>query len=119
MDSLRPFLNNLRLMLNIDADELSAAGVDLKEWRRFRADPHRWIISTTDANADAVWSIMQRRIGSAKAEESDTWGATAVYRSGQGYWVNGPSGETIPVEYNPVSGRWHRLADKSPGQGGD
>ena len=49
----REFHNALRILLNIDADELLACGALEEDWPSFRDDPYRFFIRTTDAVCDA------------------------------------------------------------------
>ncbi len=58
------FHNILRIMRGIDRHELVDAGVDMtdpKEWPRFMNDPYTWFIKASDADADKVWAIIERR----------------------------------------------------------
>ncbi len=60
------FHNGLRILLNIDLDELADAGVmeprDFISYAEFRTDPFRWFIRASDQRAKAVWSLMQERM---------------------------------------------------------
>lgn len=58
------FHNALRILTSIDHHELVAAGVNLdapNNWPVFRADPFRWFIRASDADAQKVWRIIERR----------------------------------------------------------
>lgn len=52
------FHNALRIMLNIDRDEL---GLDVFAWQTFQRDPYRWFIKACDADARKVWKIIEAR----------------------------------------------------------
>ncbi len=60
------FHNALRILLNIDMDQLEDAGViekgDWGSWGSFRKDPFRWFITAPDAVADRLWTLMQKRM---------------------------------------------------------
>lgn len=66
MLNLREFHNGLRILLNIDRDELVAAGVirhgDHNAWGEFRRDPFRWFIRANDERADKLWELMKKRM---------------------------------------------------------
>ena len=58
----RAFSNALRILLNLDCDELLAAGVideDI-EYRRFADDPFRFFTRASDRKAAALWTLIQR-----------------------------------------------------------
>lgn len=61
------FHNRLRVMRSIDRHELVEAGAlapdDLAGWEAFDKDPYRWFIRAPDAEADRLWSIIERRAG--------------------------------------------------------
>lgn len=63
---LREFHNALRVMKNIDRDELVAAGVmpraDHNEWGEFRRNPYNWFLRKPDSICKKVWGIMERRM---------------------------------------------------------
>ncbi len=61
--SFRQFHNALRILINIDRDDLLQAGIQLdnEEWHSFRADPYRWFIRASDQHAHELWSIIQER----------------------------------------------------------
>lgn len=63
---LRAFHHGLRILLNIERDELVAAGLlqhgDHNGWGSFRRDPFRWLIRADDASAAKLWSIIERRL---------------------------------------------------------
>lgn len=71
--SLQDFANRLRILLSIDLDELQQVGLMFNakpdnpgawaQWRRFRADPFRYLISCGDDDAAKIWSIVERRGG--------------------------------------------------------
>ena len=60
------FHNGLRILLNIDMDQLEDAGViekgDRRNWHEFRQDPFRWFITAPDAVADRLWALMEKRM---------------------------------------------------------
>ena len=62
--TLREFHNGLRVLLNIDAHELEAAGIldASADWTKFTADPYRYFIRASDDKADKLWMLMQRRM---------------------------------------------------------
>ncbi len=64
--TLREFHNGLRILLNLDLDELATAGAmehrDFDTYAEFRTDPFRWFIRANDRQAEAVWSLMQERM---------------------------------------------------------
>lgn len=57
------FHNALRVLTIIDYDELVAAGVENidRRWASFQADPFRWFIRASDADAAKVWAIIEAR----------------------------------------------------------
>jgi len=57
------FHNKLRILLGIDLHELEAAGLTLSQmdWYTFRENPFRWFIAASTEDAEAVWSIVERR----------------------------------------------------------
>lgn len=59
----RRFHNALRILANLDADELIAGGVidEPTGFRRFEDDPYRWFIRADDARAAALWALIQSR----------------------------------------------------------
>ena len=68
--TLREFHNGLRILLNIDRDEvgrvLSPLYENAADWddsvSLFMRNPHMWFIRAPDAQADAVWEIMRARM---------------------------------------------------------
>lgn len=60
------FHNALRVLLNLDRDELEAAGVlpprDHNAWGTFHRDPFRWLIRADDASAQKLWTLIDRRL---------------------------------------------------------
>ena len=62
---IREFHNALRILLNIDRDELEAVGVidhaDHNAWGTFTRDPFRFFIRSDDATADKLWAIIEAR----------------------------------------------------------
>lgn len=63
--NLQEFSNGLRILTSIDMHELVAAKVieddDEAEWAAFRKDPHRWLITADDNQAEALWGVMKAR----------------------------------------------------------
>lgn len=62
------FSNALRILLCIDRDELTAAGITLHDhnhndngWANFRRDPYRWFIQASDDDAARLWGIIEKR----------------------------------------------------------
>ena len=70
------FHNALRVLLNIDADEFLAAChpdvpvVDIdnpahyavyQDWCAFSNNPYMWFIRASDADAKAIWAIIEKR----------------------------------------------------------
>ena len=64
---MRRFHNALRILLNIDRDELEEEHViplgDHNAWGTFHRDPFRWFIRASDDQAERLWTIIQRRQG--------------------------------------------------------
>ena len=60
------FHNALRILLNIDMDQLEDAGViekgDSKAWFSFRDDPFRWFITAPDTIAAKLWLLVEKRM---------------------------------------------------------
>ncbi len=52
------FHNALRIMLNIDRDEI---GLDVFAWESFQRSPFHWFIKACDADALKVWAIIESR----------------------------------------------------------
>ena len=57
------FINALKIMANIDRDELTAAGlhVDDTHWPRFTNQPDIWFMKASDADAAKVWQLIEAR----------------------------------------------------------
>lgn len=57
------FRRLLRMVLAIERPALEAAGLigrdDRRSWNEFRRDPMRWVIRLGDAQALALWRLMQ------------------------------------------------------------
>lgn len=66
MMTKREFHNGLRVLLNLDRDELIKGGVlkpnDHNGWGEFRRDPYRWFVRAPDAEADKIWKLVEKRI---------------------------------------------------------
>mgnify|MGYP001568633403 CR=1 FL=1 len=70
--TLSEFHNGLRILLNIDFDDLATAGVmddvgqsrraAFGEWILFRQDPFRWFIRCDDEKADKIWKLIENRM---------------------------------------------------------
>lgn len=66
--ALRRFHNAMRILLNLDRDEIETEGVinlldaaaDAK-WERFRTDPFRFFVRADDATAEKLWTIIEKR----------------------------------------------------------
>ncbi|MEE9159978.1 MAG: hypothetical protein V3U60_16535 [Gammaproteobacteria bacterium] len=62
----RKFHNALRILRSIDLHELTDAAViamgDGDSWARFRADPYTWAIRAEDAQFEALFSIIEKRM---------------------------------------------------------
>lgn len=60
------FHNGLRILLNIDRDELEAAGVirhrDHNQWGTLHRDPFRFFIRADDETAAKLWALIQERM---------------------------------------------------------
>ena len=61
------FHNGLRMLCNIDYDEMERAGVfnattREAEWSLFMRNPHRWFIIASDDKAKRVWELMRKRM---------------------------------------------------------
>lgn len=65
----REFANALRILLNIDFPEFGEAAMSdgttpidaLKEWPKFRDNPHRWFITCSGKQESALWAIIEQR----------------------------------------------------------
>ena len=53
------FLNRLRSLFNIDGHQLPELA--LEERRAFTGDPVGYLISASDAHADAIWREVEKR----------------------------------------------------------
>lgn len=66
MMEFREFHNGLRILINIDRDELVDAGVldrnDFHGWLKFGADPFRWFVKASDEQAGKLWALMKKRM---------------------------------------------------------
>jgi len=65
------FHNGMRILMNIDkyefVDALKGArrepwDMPDRHWPRFRTEPWVWFIQASDADADAVWAIVEKRM---------------------------------------------------------
>lgn len=65
MMRLEEFHNALRILINLDAHELEAAGViprgDHNAFGIFRRDPFRWFIRADDKTARKIFTLIERR----------------------------------------------------------
>lgn len=63
--SLEEFHNGLRILLNLDFDDLVRAGVfdehRVDEWEKFRLDPFRTFIRADEETAERIWELIQAR----------------------------------------------------------
>lgn len=63
--TLREFHNALRVLLNIDRDELERAGIighaDHNAWGTFKRDPYRFLIRADDETAEKLWRLIEAR----------------------------------------------------------
>lgn len=63
--TLREFHNALRILMNIDRDDLERAGIigraDHNAWGTFTRDPFRWFIRADDVTAEKLWRLIERR----------------------------------------------------------
>ncbi len=64
--SIEEFHNGLRILLNLDFDDLAKAGVfevsQIDRWQQFQRDPFRFFIRTDEETADALWRLIQERM---------------------------------------------------------
>lgn len=64
--TLRQFHSALRILLNLDRDELERAEVlqpgDHAAWIAFHSDPFRWFIRADDATAGKLWALIEGRM---------------------------------------------------------
>lgn len=64
--TLARFHSALRIMLNLDRHELVEAGAleanDAAGWWTFSQDHFMWLIRAPDAQAEALWTIIERRM---------------------------------------------------------
>lgn len=60
---LRRFHNRLRILLNIDEDELNRSGATYgdADWIAFSTNPWRWLILADDLQKQAVYTIIRSR----------------------------------------------------------
>lgn len=69
--NLAEFHNGLRILSSIDMHELVEAKVieaeDEAEWKAFRGNPWKWMITADDEEAKALWALMVAR-GAVKSE---------------------------------------------------
>lgn len=76
--TLRAFHNALRILLNIDRDELEAAGViprgDHNAWGDFRQNPWRFFIRAPDPAAEKLWAMIEARQPAAYRDEGAAHG---------------------------------------------
>lgn len=56
------FTNRLRVLLNIDYDDLEGI-IREDEWQAFRTNPWRWMIHTDTTRAQQVFDLMEERHG--------------------------------------------------------
>ncbi len=60
------FHNGLRILLNLDLDQLVAFGVipsgDFAAWQAFTVDPFRWLVCADDDHGRRLWALMQTRM---------------------------------------------------------
>lgn len=60
------FHHGLRILVNIDRDQLVNAGLikphDHNAWGEFRRDPFRWFIRADDERAEKLWTLIERRM---------------------------------------------------------
>lgn len=65
----RDLRNCLCILMSIDRHELVAAGVDTmreqRAWASFVANPYLWYLKASDADADRIWAIVERRMAPA------------------------------------------------------
>jgi len=65
MMRLDEFHNALRILINLDAHDLEAAGIiargDHNGFGTFRRDPFRWFIRADDATARKLFTLIERR----------------------------------------------------------
>ena len=65
MMRLSEFHNALRILINLDAHDLEAAGIikrgDHNAWGTFRRDPFRWFIRADDETARKLFTLIERR----------------------------------------------------------
>ena len=63
------FHNALRILLNIDRDELEEAGVlstpvfnREDRWKAFRANPYKFFVRADTPTAQKIWGLMEKRM---------------------------------------------------------
>ena len=60
------FHNAMRILLNIEADELRAVGLNTHQIQTFFANPLIYFIRCDDPTCDALWGIVEERINRRK-----------------------------------------------------
>lgn len=59
--------NALCILNSIDRHEMEDEGIDFRcdtdAWLKFRDDPYGWFLKASDADADKLWAIVERRAG--------------------------------------------------------
>ena len=64
MMRLAEFHNALRILINLDRDDLEGAGIikrgDHNSWGTFHRDPFRWFIRTDDETARKLFTLIER-----------------------------------------------------------
>ena len=62
----KEFHNALRIMMNIDRDEMERAKLidkgDHNQWGTFRKDPFRWFLRMPDNKALIFWDLLKKRL---------------------------------------------------------
>lgn len=65
MNALRDFHNRLRILFNIDRDELENAGVieagDVAAWNTFATDPIKFFLRCNDSTTQKLWTLIEAR----------------------------------------------------------
>ena len=56
---LNDFINRLRIIASIDADELEDAGIF--DWKDFQRDPYKWLMRADDEKAAKLWALIEKR----------------------------------------------------------
>lgn len=57
------FHNALRILTSVDRHELADVFTDGAAWHAFRTDPFRFFIRADDDTAQAIWRVIERRMG--------------------------------------------------------